>query len=214
MEACRLCSEISAVIPKAWNEALFESANFVAIPSLGSLVEGWLLLVPKVHRICMGALGDDLHEMLQIKAAVASVLEQQYGSVCVFEHGPSAEKRHVGCGVDHAHLHFAPLEFDLATAALPFMPNQTTWRDAGPEDCRSAYKLGKDYLYIEQPLGVGRIAIADAFGSQILRRTIAKEIGKPDEFNWREYPQIANVDATRRDLEKWSLCQSKTEAIA
>src|SRR5260370_1238798 len=97
MDHCYLCDELNADIPKAWNEPLFESTNFVVIPSLGALIQGWLLLVPRKHHICMGSLAEDsLHEMLQMKAAIASVMQQEYGSVCAFEHGPSKQQSQVG----------------------------------------------------------------------------------------------------------------------
>jgi hypothetical protein len=46
MSVCCLCSNlVSENSNEVWNRPLFESANFVVLPSLGSLVQGWLLLV-------------------------------------------------------------------------------------------------------------------------------------------------------------------------
>src|SRR5260370_23725079 len=90
MSACCLCSNlVSANSSDYWNRPLFESANFVVIPSLGSLVEGWVLIVPKKHFICMGALPADLlPELQQTKSAMATMLTQQYVQVCAFQHVP------------------------------------------------------------------------------------------------------------------------------
>ena len=162
MTKCRLCLGVrgSSSLPgPEWNTPLFESPNFVALPSLGALVEGWLLLVPKQHFIAMGALPESLcDEMTAMKQLLWSALQECYGTSCAFEHGPSASLRDVGCGVDHAHLHFVPTSFDLPSAVSNFVPVNTSWRTGGVEDCRVAYENGEDYLYLEQPLGRGRIA--------------------------------------------------------
>src|SRR6185503_1320171 len=96
-------------------------------------------------------------EMKEFKNFLCSILTQCYGAVGAFEHGPSAASRTVGCGVDHAHLHLVPLQFDLAAAVSPFLPNGGIWKSAGLEACQNAYDRGDDYLYLEQPIGTGRI---------------------------------------------------------
>ncbi|MCK9365483.1 MAG: hypothetical protein M0P74_18015 [Syntrophales bacterium] len=220
MTNCRLCSDLlyqgSA---KSWNEPLFESPNFVALPSLGALVEGWLLLVPKKHFICMGALPDSVAtEMQEVKHFLCSVLQQYYGQVAAFEHGPSRPNCSVGCSVDHAHLHLVPVAFDLSSAAAPFLPKDVHWSAAGLKECRTAFGQGEDYLYFEQPIGAGRIARHKDFESQIFRRAIAMQTGAFNQFNWREYPQLPNVSATINKLRTKNgnvfLCKNRLEIAA
>jgi diadenosine tetraphosphate (Ap4A) HIT family hydrolase len=200
MNDCRLCSDLGNP-NETWNAPLFESSNFVGLPSLGALVEGWLLLIPKEHFLCMGALPDFLApEMQDLKQKMCLALERRYGSVCVFEHGPSKTSTSVGCGVDHAHLHVAPINFDLHASVTPFLPRDVIWSDAGLEQCVAAFCQGRDYLYLEQPIGRGRIATHGSFGSQLFRRAIAAQIGERDYYNWREYPRLSNVEATIRNV--------------
>ena len=188
----------------AWNEPLFESANFVVFPSLGALVEGWLLIVPKQHFVSIGALPDSLiNELQRVRNVLIPVLQECYGAVCVMEHGPSVANHDVGCGVDHAHLHLVPFQSNLAVAVAPFLPDSASWTPAGTKECQQAYRRGNDYLYFEQPLGSGYIATHQKFGSQLFRRAIADCIGIPDEFNWRKYPQLSNVSATTQRLSAW-----------
>lgn len=205
MTSCRLCFDLLFQSPvKAWNEPLFESPNFVVLPSVGALVEGWLLLVPKKHFICMGALPDSVAtEVQEMKHIMCSALQQIYGQVCLFEHGPSRANLSVGCGVDHAHLHVVPVEFDLASVVIPFFPKDVLWSEAGLEDCRAAFARREDYLYLEQPIGAGHIATHQGFGSQLFRRAIAARIGALNQFNWREYPQLPNVSATIDKVRMW-----------
>ena len=201
MDSCCLCSQKTNDV---WNDPLFESQNFVVLPSLGALVQGWLLLAPKQHFICMGSLSSSLIvEMQEMKRFLYSYLHEAYGRVYIFEHGPSRENLSVGCGVDHAHLHFVPLPFDPMEEMATLLPNGMVWSQAGPEDCQAAFNQGKDYLYMEQPIGVGRIATHHGFGSQLFRRAIAARIGTPNQFNWREYPQISNVLATIDSVRAW-----------
>lgn len=217
MTSCRLCFNLLLQAPiEAWNEPLFESPNFVVLPSLGALVEGWLLLVPKNHFICMGALPDSVAaEMQEMKHIICSVLQQCYGQVCAFEHGPSRVNLSVGCGVDHAHLHVVPVAFDLAAVVSSFLPEEVFWSEAGLEECRAAFGRGEDYLYLEQPIGAGRIATHQGFGSQLFRRAIATRIGALTQFNWREYPQTPNVSATINKVRAWDggvfSCTSRPE---
>lgn len=194
MSRCRLCRSGLRV---AWNTPLSKSPNFVVLPSLGALVEGWMLVVPKQHFLSMGALPDSMiPEMQRLKQNVFERLERMYGAVCAFEHGPGGTQRSVGCGVDHAHLHMLPLQFDLASAVDTYLPSGSEWRDADLTDCRLAARHGDDYLYLEQPIGRGRIVRHQNLGSQLFRRAIAAYLGLPEEFNWRKNPQIENVNRT------------------
>lgn len=204
MNTCKLCSELESRT-SVWNQPLFESPNFVALPSLGALVEGWLLLVPKRHFISFGAIPSSMHpEINEFKGYLCAMLRQCYGTVAAFEHGPSMASRTVGCGVDHAHLHLVPLQFDLAAEVLPFLPNSATWSSAGIEQCQDAYTRGEDYLYLEQPIGSGRITTHDEFGSQLFRKAIAAQLGIHNQYNWHEYQQLETVMTTIDSVRTWS----------
>jgi ATP adenylyltransferase len=198
MRTCQLCPGGSA---KPWNLPLVESANFRVLVSLGALVEGWLLLVPNEHFLSMGALPASLiPEMRMLKELVCDRLERIYGAISAFEHGPGSERRNVGCGVDHAHLHIVPVGFDLAAAAAAHLPRNSRWEVADLPRCQSAARAGDDYIYLEQPINYGRILRHKDLASQTMRRAIAAEIGKPNDFNWRSNPQIENVNRTIRHL--------------
>lgn len=218
MTNCRLCS--NSLIHSAnefWNVPLLDSPNFIVLPSLGALVEGWVLLVPKEHFICMGELPRSLTaELQELKHHICSALYQSYGRVCVFEHGPSQPNLRVGCGVDHAHLHIVPLEFDLVSSVNPLLPKDTFWSKAGLQDCSDAFRRGDDYLYLEQPSGEGRIVTSQDFGNQLFRRAIATQVGAAHLFNWREFPQYPNIMATIEKFQslRSDLCSSFTQPVA
>ncbi len=200
--ACRLCFR-SRIEDGEWNTPLIESSHFIVLPSLGALVEGWVLIVPKEHAIAMAALPTALFgELHSLTNFTRYLIADIYGDAVVFEHGPSRDKRAVGCGVDHAHLHIVPIAFDLAKAAAPFLPCGARWKAADAESCRKAHDAGIDYLYIEQHPGHGKIISDRAIGSQVFRRTIAREIGCSEQYSWREHPQLDKVAATREAVIK------------
>jgi diadenosine tetraphosphate (Ap4A) HIT family hydrolase len=160
------------------------------------LVEGWVLIVPRGHFISTGAFPPELTaEFVAFKQEVSSRLQALYGDICAFEHGPWAPSHQVGCGVDHAHVHLVPLSFSLLDAAKSYIPG-VEWQPASWSHCARAVAQELDYLFVEQPVGVGRIAVADQFGSQILRRAISSHIGRPNEFDWRNHPHEQNIERT------------------
>jgi hypothetical protein len=145
----------------------------------------------------MGALPVALApEMEEMKAQLSEQVRSRFGEVCVFEHGPAFANHKVGCSVDHAHLHIVPLTFDIEEAARPYMPHDSEWSRASWSECRQAHLAGRDYLYFEQPLGSGFISTHSDFGSQVFRKAIASQIGRPGDFNWREFPELDTVSRT------------------
>jgi ATP adenylyltransferase len=201
---CRLCNELKLNNSiNFWNVPLFESQNFVVLPSLGAIVEGWLLIVPKAHFICIGEISDSLiSEMNDLKETMCEIVKEEFGPVVLFEHGPTKASCQIGCGVDHAHLHIVPCAFDLVDAAKPFLSDKVKWKKANPQDCKKAFQEGKDYLYIEQPIGQGRITTNQEFKSQIFRKAIASEMGMLEVYNWREEQHLNNIKYTIEKLQK------------
>lgn len=208
MEAsCRFCTKFLAgkigqrdII---WDYVLFQSHNFVVVPSLGAIVEGWLLVVPKRHYLCMGGLTENLFTELQtLRKHVSCVLESFYGPIVAFEHGPAMGDQAVGCGVDHAHLHLVPIEIDLLERLPEVFGDQLEWKPVdGIKDTKLFHDRGLSYLYLEQPLGHALLTTHPNFESQIFRRIIAQYYGRGERYNWREHPNISNVHSTVMHLE-------------
>ena len=195
-DRCHLCSELASPT-SVWNQPLFESENFAVLPSLGALVEGWLLLFPKRHFLSMGALPSYIRDEFSLmKSRVTELVTSAYERPVIFEHGAGGNHRTVGCGVDHAHLHFVPLALDLEAAARDLLPRDAMWHGATLVDCCDAYASGRDYLYLEQQSGRGRIAVSETIGSQVFRKAIARSQARPTEYSWREHPQLRVVAAT------------------
>lgn len=198
-QTCRFCVKLAPSVDRTgpWDTVLAQSENFVVWPTIGSIVEGWLLVVPKQHYVCMGALPDELFaELDDLIGSLVPSLIGRYGAMTVFEHGPAQPNQPVGCGIDHAHLHVVPTECDLAAGAKRLLP-ELNWAAA---DClRSAkefHALDLPYLYLEQPLGKAYLATHPNLPSQLFRKVIAAHVGQPDRYDWRLFPEERNVSST------------------
>jgi ATP adenylyltransferase len=183
--------------PEFWDEVIYESENFVALPTRGALVEGWLLIVPRIHHLCIGEFAPELVTELEsfhreVRAAVRAI----YGATVAFEHGPASSSRPAGCGVDHAHLHVVPWRGPFASAVRKHGVPQFSWRSvSGYGDLRLLRAPRKDYLYFEESDG-DSFAACGSVPSQYFRRIVAAELGTPELFDWKEHSGIANVKAT------------------
>lgn len=186
---------------------LFQTENFVVIPSLGSIVEGYLLIVPKKEFLCIGAFDDDLFFELNIlRNFISKVVEDCFGPIILFEHGPSKCNQEIGCGVDYAHLHIVPVKFNLINNVNNFTNNKYDWKNINDyRELKRFYLKGRPYLYIEQPFGKGYAITDKTFESQLLRKVIAFSIGKPDRYNWRMHPEENNIRSTINKIEKWKI---------
>lgn len=203
MAECAICESLKNPHKDAfWNVPLLQTEHFVVLPSLGSMVEGWLLVVPKEHHLCMGAVPSTREdEFFELRDRVRNDLETLYNQpVVLFEHGPSRMLKRTGCGVDHAHVHLVPFAADLVALATPYLDEGTAWYPASSQSLRDAYSKGLDYLYAEIPGREALMATSTEFGSQVFRRAIADSLQITNEYQWREFRRLDTVANTISDF--------------
>lgn len=191
------------------NLIISESPSFVALPSIGSLVEGWLLIVPRDPAICMGALNhSQLDELTQFSTDLRKKLESRYGPTALFEHGPIHPKSTVGCGVDYAHLHLVPIGCNLREGSEKLLPS-IVWRQIEKlDDLTSVHARNEPYLFLYQPELADEMLVATSpfdFPSQLFRRVIAGYLDKDDEFDWKAFPHTEKMKRTYEAFEPASL---------
>ena len=200
-DCCRLGARLSGSTPNAsqpWDEILFCSANFVALPTLGALVEGWLLIVPRRHYLSIGAFSPALlDELRDFRAHVRAAIEIAYGPVIVFEHGPAKAGNPAGCGVDHAHLHLIPWTERWRNTVDRFAPVAMKWRRTlGMDELSFLHGLGQDYLYFEEADGEAWITSSAEIPSQFFRQVVAAATDQVDRYDWKGFSGDENVRAT------------------
>jgi diadenosine tetraphosphate (Ap4A) HIT family hydrolase len=193
---------------KDWTPVAEDDAA-LAVPSLGSLVAGWLLIVPRTHELSFGALDETM--LRRVQAFAAPVLRRAasgFGALSLFEHGPAARGAHVGCGIDHAHLHAVPTRgLNLRAAAERHLP-QLRWREVSDiRAARAHVEAGESYLFLRDERGRSHLTAGDEIPSQAFRRVIAAELGRPHEFDWRTHGLEQTWSATLAEM-----ARSKVEA--
>ncbi len=183
----------------AWDFEIVGTPNFVVTPSMGSLVAGWLLAVPRKSLINLGMLNDhDRDELTALINRVAESLSAFGGEVFCFEHGADHSGSLTGCGVDQAHLHMVPLGFDLVSAVQDAADEQIKWepfvRSANPLTLLP--KKGEYVAIWRASDGRGLIGAVRHPVSQWVRRVIAQNLGIEGEWNYQTHPQRQIVNQT------------------
>jgi diadenosine tetraphosphate (Ap4A) HIT family hydrolase len=182
-----------------WDREILRTERFVAVPSAGSLVAGWTLVVPRRQMLNLSRTNiEEREELYAIATRIADRLGTRGQEVYFFEHGSRAVGSLTGCGVDQAHLHIVPLPFDLIAAATKRTEAGIVWRDAhetvSPLD---ALPAEGEYVALwsrgDHRTMIG--AVTEPV-SQWIRRVIADELGIGAEWNYRSHPHLNRVQET------------------
>jgi ATP adenylyltransferase len=178
----------------SYDKILWETEKFVAIPSLGSLVPGWILLVPKRQIANFSQLTkDETSELKVLLPEVACAVSHPSSKAFVFEHGGQIGST-LSCGVDQAHLHVVPLAFDLCAQVLKC--DDVKWIKLENSFALFGEHAPYEYLFVSDLAGMTYRGRPDLASSQWFRKQIAAGIGKGDQWNYRDYPHFRNMDLT------------------
>lgn len=205
--SCRVCSNIirdrNRSAEAIWDKKLHETESFVSVPSVGALVEGYVLTIPKAHKICSGALNSDsLSRFWSFTQQVKRAIEDEFGQSILFEHGPCREETVVGCGVDHAHIHIVPIDGPIREIAADLNPTPISWESIDSiHALEEIYQGGNEYLLYADGDGSLTVGCAEEIRSQLFRRAIADVTGKQEKFDWNDHTFEGNVRSTIRRLE-------------
>lgn len=209
---CKICVDVNQRSdPPPWNIPIAESRHFVVLPSLGSLVEGWLLIFPKQHMTNLGLCDQvQLTELLELRERVKSMLGETFGIPIVeFEHGGACATSQVACGVSHAHLHLLPSRLPLMHIARSLFP-ELAWQSC--EDLQEIWRSEpkSDYLCIRTINGDAWWTESEGIPSQLFRRVIATAINDPDSWDWRSNAKIGTLERT---IERLALGHSTSNEV-
>ena len=124
---------------------LTETPSFYLLADHAPLVAGHLLIVPRAHYACYGAVPARLDaELLALKETTRRFLSEVYHTPTFFEHGIFRQT------VYHAHLHampFGPVAWDLLEMAASVGGAAYHSQD----DLRAWYAERGQYFYLETP---------------------------------------------------------------
>jgi len=197
---CRFCEIVSGrYLYQEIDEPFASDENFIAVASIGALVEGWSLVIPKSHQLSMRNIygSSSLDEFMGL---ILPPLIAQYGPLISFEHGANKEGSITACGTDHAHLHLVPFKEsllpDLKKSGLRWFECRTS-----EVNCRSGIS---EYLFYcelstkrdwKDPIGY--LHVLEHPLSQFFRHLIAGRKGKAYFFDYHRFPHLNTARQTR-----------------
>jgi diadenosine tetraphosphate (Ap4A) HIT family hydrolase len=184
------------------DEPFCENKDFFAIASIGSMIEGWTLIIPKEHSLSMKNFYAN-SEFKNITEKIIPPMQKEYGNLIAFEHGSNIEGSLTACGTDHAHLHIVPFQHSLVTDLLN---SNLKWEKCFPSEITKKTQ-NKEYLFyldINNKINetMGYLHILDYPISQYFRKIIAKKIGKFHEADYKTFPFVKNAETTKTTLSK------------
>jgi ATP adenylyltransferase len=189
---CRFCGDNLREVP------LFDDDGGIVLPSVGAMIEGWLIAFPTRHVLSLAELSDIEWSAFDILLRSARKrVEQMWGSTVMFEHGSAGVGRLAACGVDHAHMHIVPIQLDLrgAIAACSDEVGNYSWT---PVFERVERVVEQDYIFVSDRTG-NWVARSDNLPGQVVRRAIAKWFDYSD-WDWKVNARMHVVEATRQKL--------------
>jgi ATP adenylyltransferase len=182
------CTEWAVRVSRTVSRFKWQGTHLDIVPSLGPIVPGHLLVIPRVHVTAMSVASpaalDELDSALE-RLGHAFLLGNR---PLWFEHGSLGAPSAGGCGIEHAHLHMLPTNQDLP--CLPATPSGRDWvalGGIGPVEAVRRAGSSKPYLL----LGQGEQSWMDkplAVVSQHMRRELSRVLGAytRDSWDWRD----------------------------
>lgn len=179
LDGCVFCADTPEKEAKL-TESVVESDNFRVFPTLGQIVEGYLLIVPKEHYACIGAMPEPiLEELIELKQEVDKRVTKAYQKPIYFEHGG------IGQTIFHAHMHVIPFPpekedkvFEVYRKDFPI-----NRRLASLKDLKDVWKKDGMYLYYE--VNDHKFAFYTHIVPMYARIVVANALGTPERANWR-----------------------------
>lgn len=177
--------------------------DFSIVPTIGSIVEGWVLVIPKQKVLSIkGLTKGQRRDLVQISHHVEHDLAVYNSPIVKLEHGPSTKGSLTGCGVDQAHLHILPLEVGFKEFVFT-SDEKLDWLKVDSVDPWSEVAQDKDYYL----MWIGNdcfVSYPEVKTSQYFRRKVAQFIGKPEHWDYKTAPNYENVRRTRQKFQgRW-----------
>ena len=176
---------------KIENTIIEETENFIIMPSLGSLVDGYILIVTKRHINSMSELNEnELIEYKNIIDKYQNLFKKIYNKTpIVFEHGtPNQNSEMKANSVTHAHTHIVNINFSNENEIL---------EKYNFKKINDFKEINKNTNYIKY-ISNNKIYITYNFPSvsQLMRILIAEELNYKDKFDWKKERFDENIIST------------------
>ena len=190
---CEFCSEFLGYSDNAFHalyhdivpdRSLFVSNNFRVFPSIGQIVEGYLLIAPVTHFCALDELPTILtSEISLLHDRIKQALTSCYGSCISYEHGARSSLSG-GCGIYHAHLHAVPLPPSLDP--INSLKSAFSYkRIEGLSQIKQHSQGMSGYIFYQDANARAYLFDTPNLPSQFMRRILANVLGE-HAWDWRD----------------------------
>lgn len=203
-DTCRFCSILKGKkIFGTIDTPIIENEDYYLLSSIGAMVEGWSLVIPKKHEYSMKNHYSNPKFYDFINNCIA-VIKRAYhvDKVVVFEHGANKFESQTACGTNHCHIHIIPMSDSLLNEITDCLPFQKTTLNKVEE-----FVMNSEYLLYADV--VDTVNASDCYIhilkepiSQFFRRIIATKLGFPDKYNYRDNENLDISNMTFITLQK------------
>lgn len=179
---------------KLENTIIDESDNFIVLPAVGSLVDGYLIIVSKKHINSMSELKQNERiEYEHLLEKYRKIFKNIYNKFpIIFEHGsPIANSNMKASSVIHAHTHIVNHKFTNEDTII----QKLNFKRIDSLNCLSKKQ---NYIMYINPKNVRHVTYNFEPISQMMRRIIAKDLGYENKFDWKKEMFIENINSTIR----------------
>jgi ATP adenylyltransferase len=174
---------------------LFGFEDVAVTPTIGALVPGWTLLVPRVRAFCFAELLPKI--LLRVQIVTGLVRERMHafgGRQYLFEHGSRSCGSDIGCGVDQAHAHLVCLTDNLVERTLA-SKGGLIWCATDPTSGWSTIEQDREYYYLTD-FDRAYVAYPVRSESQYFRRLVAEGLGSSNSWDYRTHKNERNAGQT------------------
>ena len=177
---------------------IYEDEDFVVMPVLGQFTEGGLLLLARAHIPSFAHLEPKLFPRLeQLFKVIGEALQAKWGvPPLFFEHGPSSQTSKGGCCVDHAHFNIFPARASIR----PQLHSRMQLPLQSLSELQRLRNAEFGYLFVQENDATRNVFDGLNAPSQLVRRIITSQIGRPERWHWRDYPGCDELLATYHAL--------------
>ena len=204
---CTLCAEFAGQVEanlffhyqrgqSTDRRIIAQSRRLLAIPTLGQLVFGHILLCTRKHYRSFGNAVAGGVAPAEIDGAVGAITRWvssiTRSSVIAFEHGAVSGGCNAGACADHAHLHLLPFDRDLLPRLLQAGLDLT--KISSYSDLAKWAEAGVSYLlYSDQTGTIWACDSPERLPQRFFRSVVADALGEPYRSDWRAFPELERI---------------------
>lgn len=199
---CRFCSIMKGEY-KLGNvdRPIFQNDKFMAISTVGALINGWVLIIPKNHCYSMREYYSNPC-FIDFVNNVIKILSKKYNKeILAFEHGANKFGSLTACGTNHAHLHLVPFYKSI----LAESNEELSFRNVNFDKIKDHVDNNEYLLYSDiynNDITQSEFYIHDLKTpmSQFFRKVIANQLCIPEKFNYKENLNLNIAEQTYNEL--------------